>query len=69
MYDQYDKNKDGNIAYSEFVTLIRENMSEKRINIVRHAFRFLDASNQGRLSLDGLYRLYNAKAHPRVRTR
>jgi Ca2+-binding EF-hand superfamily protein len=30
IYDKYDVNKDGNIAYAEFVSLIRENMSQKR---------------------------------------
>jgi Ca2+-binding EF-hand superfamily protein len=45
VYDRYDANRDGNIAYAEFVSLIRENMSEKRVNIVRNAFRFLDRGN------------------------
>ncbi|CAD8165837.1 unnamed protein product [Paramecium octaurelia] len=69
VYDKYDQNKDGNIAYAEFVNLIRENMSEKRINVVRSTFSFLDQSRQGRLQLESLYRLYQAKNHPRVRTR
>lgn len=30
VYDRYDPRKDGNIAYAEFVSLIRENMSDKR---------------------------------------
>jgi Ca2+-binding EF-hand superfamily protein len=59
VYDNYDLNKDGKIAYGEFVSLIRENMSEKRlftltkyrINIVRTAFRFLDKKNEGRVCL------------------
>jgi Ca2+-binding EF-hand superfamily protein len=42
VYDKYDVNKDGNIAYAEFVNLIRENMSEKRIGVVRSTFAFLD---------------------------
>ena len=42
VYDKYDVNKDGNIAYAEFVNLIRENMSEKRISVVRSTFAFLD---------------------------
>lgn len=41
IYDQYDTNKDGNIAYSEFVQLIRTSMSEKRLAVVKHAFTFL----------------------------
>ncbi|CAD8068985.1 unnamed protein product [Paramecium primaurelia] len=69
VYDKYDSNKDGNIAYAEFVNLIRENMSERRINVVRSTFAFLDQQRQGRLLLENLYRLYQAKNHPRVRTR
>lgn len=69
MYDKYDVNRDGNIAYTEFVSLIRENMSEKRISMVRDAFRFLDRSNVGALPIGELVRSYNPNNHPRVRTR
>lgn len=34
IYDKYDLNKDGNIAYAEFISLIRENMSQKRFSII-----------------------------------
>lgn len=34
VYDKYDSNKDGNIAYAEFISLIRENMSEKRYLLI-----------------------------------
>lgn len=51
------------------MNLIRENMSERRINVVRSTFAFLDQQRQGRLLLENLYRLYQAKNHPRVRTR
>lgn len=69
IYDKYDINKDGNIAYAEFISLIRENMSQKRIDIVCHAYKFLDVHNVGRLGLDYLLKIYNARNHPRVRTR
>lgn len=40
-----------------------------RIDIVNHAFEFLDAQRQGRLGLGYLSQVYNARNHPRVRTR
>lgn len=42
IYDTYDLNKDEHIAYAEFVQFIRANISEKRIAVVKHAFKFLD---------------------------
>lgn len=42
VYNDYDINKDGAIAYSEFIEIIRTKMSEKRLAAVRHAFNFLD---------------------------
>lgn len=38
VYNVYDTNQDGNIAYSEFVDMIRTSMSEKRLAVVKHAF-------------------------------
>ena len=58
--DKYDVNRDGNIAYCEFITLIRDNMSDKRVNMVKHAFKFLDKNNEGKLTLNYLFRTYNA---------
>lgn len=69
VYNVYDTNKDGNIAYSEFVELIRTNISEKRLAAVRHAFRFLDPYQVGVISLDFLIKQYRADQHPRVKTR
>ena len=44
-------------------------MNEKRIAVVKHAFQFLDQDGTGQLSLDKLSTMFNANAHPRVRTR
>ena len=41
MYDSFDKNRDENISYAEFLEFIRNDMSEKRLAVVKHAFDFL----------------------------
>eukprot|EP00331_Platyophrya_macrostoma_P029949 CAMPEP_0176456796 /NCGR_PEP_ID=MMETSP0127-20121128/31510_1 /TAXON_ID=938130 /ORGANISM="Platyophrya macrostoma, Strain WH" /LENGTH=527 /DNA_ID=CAMNT_0017846841 /DNA_START=40 /DNA_END=1623 /DNA_ORIENTATION=- len=69
LYDLYDTNRDGNINYSEFIQIIRNEMSEKRLAVVKHAFQFLDYENRGVLSLSDLESAYRPKDHPRVRTR
>jgi Ca2+-binding EF-hand superfamily protein len=44
-------------------------MNEQRLSVVKHAFKFLDNEGKGCLEYDRLLEAYNAKDHPRVRTR
>ncbi len=44
-------------------------MSEPRTAVVRQAFQLLDEEGRGYVGLETLLKRYNAKAHPRVRTR
>ena len=41
-------------------------MSELRNDIISNAFEYLDEQKTGRLSLDGLLRVYDASKHPKV---
>jgi len=38
VYDTYDINHDENIAYAEFIQMIRTSISDKRLAVVKHAF-------------------------------
>lgn len=69
VYNFFDANKDGFINYVEFIQLIRTQMSEKRLSIVKHAFQFLNVNNEDKIRIDDLLRLYRPEDHPRVRTR
>jgi len=69
IYNVYDLNKDGYISYNEFVGMIRTDMSEKRLSVVKHAFQFLDAHRERKLRIQDLLKAYHAEDHPRVRTR
>lgn len=54
VYDTYDSNRDDNIAYAEFVQMIRTTISEKRLAVVKHAFQFLDRRGSGQLVIQEL---------------
>ena len=38
VFDSFDQNKDGNIAYSEFVDVLKNDMSNDRLVIVKKAW-------------------------------
>jgi Ca2+-binding EF-hand superfamily protein len=44
-------------------------MNEKRIAVVKHAFQVLNKDGTGQLHMDNLVQIYDAKNHPRVKTR
>ena len=69
VFDMFDLNKDGQIHYQEFLNTLRANMAHKRLAVVKHAFQFLDQSGSGKLCFENLCKIYDANAHPRVRTR
>ncbi len=69
VYDQFDMNKDGQIQYEEFVNTLKADMNERRIAVVKHAFQIIDQEGKKAVTLSQLQQMYNAPAHPRVRTR
>jgi len=43
----YDVDGDGNISYEEFMSGLRDELSERRVNMVRKAFAMLDTDGSG----------------------
>jgi Ca2+-binding EF-hand superfamily protein len=43
----YDVNGDGNISYEEFLSGLREELTERRLNMVQKAFASLDKDGSG----------------------
>lgn len=68
VYDCYDKNRDGNITYSEFVDVLKSSMSEARTDMVKRAWAKVAGASSS-VSFDALCMAYNAPAHPRVQSR
>ena len=54
----YDVDGDGNISYDEFMSGLREELSERRVNMVKKAFAMLDTDRSGVIKvndIDGIY--------------
>jgi len=68
VYDHFDLNKDGQISYGEFIQVLKSEISNDRIAIVKHAFNFL-AQGAPSVSFETLVSKYNAPLHPRVTSR
>ena len=58
-------NQDGNISFEEFITGLREPLNERRLNIVKKAFAFLDKTNSGRIAISEVAATYDVHTHPR----
>lgn len=43
----YDVDGDGNISYDEFLSGLREELTERRVNMVKKAFAILDTDGSG----------------------
>ncbi|CAG9310195.1 unnamed protein product [Blepharisma stoltei] len=69
LFRYYDKNHDGQISVTEFLSSLQSEMSEQRLSAVKAAFQFLDTENRGSVPIERLQRLYRANRHPRVLTR
>jgi calcyphosin len=45
----YDVDGDGNISYDEFLSGLREELSDRRVNMVKKAFAVLDRDGSGQI--------------------
>lgn len=59
LFAQFDRNNDGAVSPDEFLRTVAGPLNKKRRAIVEAAFKALDASNAGHLSLEGLVKRYN----------
>jgi len=68
IYDHFDYNKDGQITYAEFVQVLKTQMSEARLSIVKHAWQKI-GGGAADCDFEAVVAKYNAPAHPRVTSR
>ena len=47
----YDVDGDGNISYDEFVSGLKDELTERRLNMVKKAFAMLDRDQSGKLTV------------------
>ena len=66
LFEHFDPQGDGKVSYEEFVQGLRDPLSERRIGLVRLAFRVLDRDATGAVDLRDVMLAYDASQHPEV---
>ena len=60
----YDIDGDGNITYEEFLSGLREELSERRVNMVKKAFKMLDKDASGQITISDIAGIYDVSMNP-----
>ena len=60
----YDVDGDGNISYDEFLSGLREELSERRVNMVKKAFAMLDTDGSGQIKVNDIDGIYDVSMNP-----
>ncbi|CAM9198687.1 calcyphosin-like protein [Lampetra fluviatilis] len=65
LFTKFDIDRNGTIDFNEFLMALRPPMSTARKEIVGQAFRKLDRTGDGVVTVEDLQGVYNAKHHPK----
>ncbi len=60
----YDVNQDGRISYEEFLGGMKEELSERRLNMVKKAFTRLDRDGSGQITISDVDGIYDVSKNP-----
>lgn len=60
----YDFNQDGGVSYEEFVTGLREPLSERRQKMLQKVYRSLDPENRGFVTTEVVIGVYDVSLEP-----
>ena len=69
VFKLFDRDGSGSVDLSEFLYAIRGELNTSRLELVKRAFRKLDRSGDGKITIDDLRQCYDASSHPDVRSR
>jgi len=65
MFDHFDKDKGGTVNIDEFLMAVRPPMSTTRKNVILEAYKKLDKTGDGVLTIEDLKGVYNVKSNPK----
>jgi Ca2+-binding EF-hand superfamily protein len=60
----YDTNGDGSITYDEFLNGLKDELSERRLNMVKKAFAMLDKDGSGVIGINDIEGVYDVSMNP-----
>lgn len=65
MFNHFDKDGGGTVNIDEFLMAIRPPISQTRKNVILEAYKKLDKTGDGVLTIDDLKGVYNVKSNPK----
>jgi len=65
LFTIFDKDGSGSIDFDEFLVKLRPKMSQARKNLIFQAFKKLDRTGDGVVTIEDLRGVYSAKKHPK----
>ncbi|GFN87108.1 calcyphosine-like b [Plakobranchus ocellatus] len=65
LFQIFDKDSSGTIDFDEFLVRLRPPMSQARRNLIHLAFKKLDRSGDGIVTVEDLHGVYSCKKHPK----
>lgn len=65
LFQIFDKDGSGTIDFDEFLVKLRPPMSQARRNLIHQAFKKLDKSGDGIVTVEDLYGVYSCAKHPK----
>lgn len=68
VYDQFDLNKDGVICYNDLISVLRNNISDSRLEAIKKAYVHV-SDGAPSVSFDALQKQFKGNCHPRVQSR
>ena len=68
LFNYFDKEKTGFVNYVNFINAIRGPMNNKRVDIVKEAYKKLDIDKSGQIKLSEIKTQFNAKKDPDVKS-
>lgn len=60
----YDINGDGNVGYEEFLNGLRDELNQRRKNMVLKAFAMMDKDGSGVISVTDIMNIYDVSRNP-----
>lgn len=66
MFNVFDGDRNGSIKFDEFLRVIKGELNENRLALVERAFEKLDRDKSGKIEVEDIIGIYNAKNHPAV---
>jgi len=66
LFEHFDVHRSGSISFEDFIQGVRDPLNERRLKLVKQAFRIIDVDGNGMVDAKEIATMYDASKHPEV---